>query len=231
MVHFVSMTLHCNCIGKNDQSLFKMFHFVFYRRKSFWTTNDDKIFLFCENTILLLFAFSSCTLSSLYVLATLSCFFLCLFHIFPHSDESLTPTGSFVSSITLSFILFYFPSFSGQLHLSHLLFYVLPLSVSASVFFSFLLSSCFLFAAYLVGQFFIISFLRFCPFCPSSLSLSFPGKRICMFALVTTDNIWVITLVNHMWSLVFIFPMSKLCNTPDKGTKCNSLPHLLMAGE
>lgn len=130
-----------------------MFHFVFHRRKSFGTTNDDRIFLFCENTILLLFAPSSCSLSSLYVLATLSCFFLCLFHIFPHSDESLTPTVSFVSSRTLLFILFYFPSFSGQLHLSHLLFYVLPLSVSASVFFPFFCPAAFCLQPIWLGSF------------------------------------------------------------------------------
>lgn len=142
-------------------------------------------------------------LPSLHALSILPlCFsysFICLFHIFQHSDESLTPTISFVSFLTLLFNLFYFPSFSGQLRLSiycFMFFFCPSPPQSFSLPFVQLLSVCR-----------IISFFpSFCHASALSVPLSVPGKRFCVFAHVTTDNIWVIALVNHRWSLVFIFP-------------------------
>lgn len=114
------------------------------------------------NPILLLFAFSSYSFMLCH----------CVFHSFPHSDESLTPTVSFASSRTLLFILLCSPFFWAAA--------LIPFTVLCSSFvrlrlslFLFLLSSCFLFAASLAGQFFIISFfLSFLPFVMLLLFLS-----------------------------------------------------------
>lgn len=142
----------CNCMWKNNQSLLIFFHLCSTKQSDigFGTTwvNDNRL-----NPILLLLAFfpySFCFSHSFM-------FCHCVFHISPHSDESLTPTVSFVSSLTLLFILFCSPFFWTAAFI--------PFTVLCSSFvrlhlslFPFLLSSCFLFAASLVGQFFIISF-------------------------------------------------------------------------
>lgn len=186
--------IHCNCMGKNDNLKCFILCSTVESHRCFGMTNDFLcLWKYSIALICLLFMLS---LSSLYVLATLS-FAYFIFSTFRWVTDTYNLfcelSNSLVQSLLLS-LFFWAAAFI------HLLFYVLLLSVSASVFFpSFvqLLSVCR-----------IISFFpSLCHASALSVPLSVPGKRFCAFAHVTTDNIWVIALVNHRWSLVFIFPM------------------------